>query len=353
MMNRSFSGDRFIPEKKDYDRAASVSSDAKASAQIRAIKDLDKLCRRCIAFMSKAAYGKNLSEWVARANELGATADDIDKLKTAVINALVRVDDEKSSTNPIIVTEIIPVVDEETASSDLEDNVSNIQRKLVPYSGSVKAENYELTKLIVRPLFPTIPNRPSARELWKLEGALFLTVPNFELFDVDPQDPKLWRKINELYDQYQDILTKPAEVTFDKIVQLMDYNLGPYDGFKLVGMTTSRNPIKGNYLKIDSLNEPDKYLHRFLLDLVQQQKISGTLSGDPMELYGIGNLFFDFSIADFNFRLQLSGSWEGLYSEIGVDKMVDMYGMMDILAALGYSRGKLPSGDPKCILSNN
>lgn len=112
---RLFSGDRFTPEQKDYDRAATGSSEAKVAAQRNAIQDLDKLCRRCIAFVTKGSYGKAIGPWIQRARELGATDADIMQLQMTVINALTQVDDARIESEPQAIVEvstIVPMIEE-------------------------------------------------------------------------------------------------------------------------------------------------------------------------------------------------------------------------------------------------
>jgi len=84
---RMFSGERFVPEAKDYARAESCKSEAKAVAQMNSITDLDKLFRRCIAFVTRGSYGTNAKLWMDRAKELGASPEDIIQLYEIILNA--------------------------------------------------------------------------------------------------------------------------------------------------------------------------------------------------------------------------------------------------------------------------
>lgn len=91
-MTRYFSGERFIVEQKDLDRARSCTSEAKALAQIKAITDLDKLFRRGIAFTTVGEYGTDPELWMKKARELGASESDVERFYQELIKAGRQVD---------------------------------------------------------------------------------------------------------------------------------------------------------------------------------------------------------------------------------------------------------------------
>lgn len=71
--NQIIDTDIFISEQKDYMRARNCNSEAKAEAQMKAIKDLNKLFRRAKAFITVGTYGNSIEKWMDRAKALGAS----------------------------------------------------------------------------------------------------------------------------------------------------------------------------------------------------------------------------------------------------------------------------------------
>lgn len=91
--NKTFSGQRFIPEDKDYERVEQYKSADDMMNEILKIKDLDKLCRRCIACIMGTGFGRNIHVWVERARQLGADDAVINDLKDAIIDAFTETTD--------------------------------------------------------------------------------------------------------------------------------------------------------------------------------------------------------------------------------------------------------------------
>ena len=90
---KTFSGQRFIPEDKDYERVEQYKSADDMMNEILKIKDLDKLCRRCIACIMGTGFGRNIHVWVERAKQLGADDTVINDLKDAIIDAFTETTD--------------------------------------------------------------------------------------------------------------------------------------------------------------------------------------------------------------------------------------------------------------------
>lgn len=88
-----YSGQRFIPEDKDYERVEQYKSAEDMMNEILKIKDLDKLCRRCIACIMGTGFGRNIHVWVERAKQLGADDTVINDLKDAIIDAFTETTD--------------------------------------------------------------------------------------------------------------------------------------------------------------------------------------------------------------------------------------------------------------------
>lgn len=90
---KTYSGQRFIPEDKDYERVERYKSAEDMMNEILKIKDLDKLCRRCIACIMGTGFGRNIHVWVERAKQLGADDTVINDLKDAIIDAFTETTD--------------------------------------------------------------------------------------------------------------------------------------------------------------------------------------------------------------------------------------------------------------------
>ena len=75
-----------IPDDKDILRATTCTSEAKALAQIGAIKDKNKLLRRAIAFVKYGQFGNNPQLWVNRLAELGASEEEINNFANSIVN---------------------------------------------------------------------------------------------------------------------------------------------------------------------------------------------------------------------------------------------------------------------------
>jgi hypothetical protein len=92
MSVKTFSGERFVCEPKDIDRAQSCPSEAKAMAQLGAITDLDKLFRRGIAFATVGKYGTDPKPWMDKAKALGASDEDVQRFYQELIKAGKQID---------------------------------------------------------------------------------------------------------------------------------------------------------------------------------------------------------------------------------------------------------------------
>jgi len=146
--------------------------------------------------------------------------------------------------------------------------------------------------------------------------------------------------------KYKDNLLGDFKLPFDILVsKLFDYQGGEFNSM-FIGPMNIIYRLENGYCEINSLNPPDMYLYRFIMSLVQNQKVDCKIKHDRVR-YGIGTINIEFEIANIKFNIECTGDIGGIYTHLYVEKALTLFDIIDIFKETGYYKSNLSTEEYK------